>query len=110
MTKDILKDEKMLIMRSYISLSVKSDWDQLADNVYKSRDRYVSREMWKHYEDIHKENKLKDRIKGFIHRVQSGRVNETDKDITGLMNVVKSNEPAASPRGSQNLHVNVVQR
>jgi hypothetical protein len=55
MTKDILKDEKMLIMRSYISLSVKSDWDQLADNVYKSRDRYVSREMWKHYEDIHKE-------------------------------------------------------
>jgi hypothetical protein len=47
-----------LIMRSYISLSVKSDWDQLADNVYKIRDRYVSREMWKHYEDIHKENKL----------------------------------------------------
>jgi hypothetical protein len=50
--KKMTKDEKILILRSYISLPVKSDWDQLADNVYKIRDQYVSREMWKHYEDM----------------------------------------------------------
>ena len=103
------KDEKMLILRSYISLPVKSDWDQLADNVYTKRNQALSRIMIKHYEDIYKENKLKDRIKGYIQRVQSGKVNETDPDVTALMNVVKPNEPAASPRGSQNVHVNVLQ-
>jgi len=63
----------------------------------------------KHYEDIYKQNKLKYRIKDYIHRVQNGKVNETDKEIIDLMKVVKSNEPAASPRGLQNVHVNVVQ-
>ena len=108
-TKKMTKDEKMLILRSYISLPVKSDWDQLADNVYTKRNQALSRIMIKHYEDIYKEIKLKDRIKGYIQRVQSGKVKETDPDVTALMNVVKPNEPAASPRGSQNIHVNVVQ-
>jgi hypothetical protein len=44
--------------------------------------------MIKHYEDIYKENKLKDRIKGYIQRVQSGKVKETDPDVTALMNVL----------------------
>ena len=34
--KKMTKDEKILILRSYISLPVKSDWDQLADNVFKA--------------------------------------------------------------------------
>ena len=73
-TKKMTKDEKMLILRSYISLPVKSDWDQLADNVYTKRNQALSRIMIKHYEDIYKENKLKDRIKGYIQRVQRGKV------------------------------------
>ena len=109
-TRKITKDEKRLILCSYISLPVKSDWDKLADNVYKSRNQALSREMIKHYEDIYKQNKLKYKIKDCIHRVQNGKVNETDQEIIDLMKVVKSNEPAASPRGLQNIHVNVVQR
>jgi hypothetical protein len=61
------KDEKLLILRSYLSLPVKSDWDQLADNVYKSRHQTLSRETVKHYEDnLHISTTLKGRIKGYI--------------------------------------------
>ena len=110
--KKMTKDEKMLILRSYISLPVKSDWDQLADNVYKSRYRALSRETIKHYEDnLNISTTLKGRIKGYIQNVQRGnRDKETDPEITALMNIVQSNEQAASPRGLQNVHVNVVQR
>ena len=79
------KDEKILILRSYIALPVRSDWDQLADNVYKKRNGALSRIMIKHYEDIYKENKLKDRIKGYIQRVHSGRAKETDPEIIALI-------------------------
>ena len=99
-----------MILRSYISLTIKSNWDKLEDNVYKGRIHALSTEMIKHYEDIYKENKLKDRIKSYIQRVQNGKVNETDQEIIQLMNVVKSNESAASPRGLQNVHVNFVQK
>ena len=73
------------------------------DNVYTSRNQELSREMGKHYEDLYKENKLKGRIKGYIKRVQSDSVNEKDPDIKALMKDVKSNESAASPRGSQHV-------
>ena len=110
--KKMTKDEKMLILRSYIILPVKSDWDQLADNVYKSRYQALSRETIKHYEDnLNISTTLKSRIKGYIHNVQRGnRDKETDPEITALMNIVQSNEQAASQRGLQNVHVNVVQR
>ena len=89
----------MLILHSYILLTIKSDWDKLADNVYKSRNQALSREMIKYYEDINKQNKLKYRIKDYIHRVQNGKVSETDQEIIDLMKVVKSKEPTASPWG-----------
>jgi hypothetical protein len=108
-TKKMTKDEKMYILRSYKSLTIKSDWDQLAEDVYKSRKDALSKEMVQHYQDIYIEKKLKYRIKSFIQRVLRG-ANETDPDIIALMKDVKSNEPAASPQGSQNVHVNVVQR
>ena len=110
--KKMTKDEKILILRSYISLPVKSDWDQLADNVFKSRYQVLSRETIKHYEDnLNISTTLKGRIKGYIQNVQRGnRYKETDLEITALMNFVQSNEQAASPRGSHNVHVNVVQR
>jgi hypothetical protein len=110
--KKMTKDEKILILRSYISLPVKSDWDQLADNVFKSRYQVLSRETIKHYEDnLNISTTLKGRIKGYIQNVQRGnRDKETDLEITALMNIVQSNEQAASPRGLHNVHVNVVQR
>jgi hypothetical protein len=61
------KDEKMYILRSYKSLTIKSDWDQLAEDVYKSRKDALSKEMVQHYQDIYIEKKLKYRIKSFIH-------------------------------------------
>ena len=88
--KKITKGEKMLILRSYLSLTIKSDWDKLADNVYKKRDQELSREMVKHYEDLDQQKKLKYRIKDYIYRVQIGKVNETDQDIIKLMKAVIS--------------------
>ena len=79
------KDEKMLILTSYISLRIKSDWDNLTENVYKKRNQALSREMIKHYEDLYKRNKLTNRIKGYIQRVHSGRAKETDPEIIALI-------------------------
>ena len=85
-TKKMTKDEKMLILQCYIEQSVKTDFDKLADVVYKARRDKLSKEIWEHYEqNLNKETTLKQRIKGYIQRCQRNKVDEKDPDIQYLM-------------------------
>jgi hypothetical protein len=100
-TKQFIKEEKMLILSSYISLTKKTDWDQLVDIVYKECKNTFPEDMIKHYENLYacEGNKLQHRIKGFIQKVQYG--NETDPEIMALVEKVQSITPVASPKGQR---------
>jgi hypothetical protein len=66
--KKISKNEKMLIEKCHNDLRIKDDWDELTKVCYEKCRQYLSTEMVMHYEDRHRNGKLKDRLRNYIQR------------------------------------------
>ena len=97
-TMNIYKEEKILILSSYNSLTNKNAWKQLMDIAYTKRNDVLPNKVIKHYEYLYKIGALQDRIKHYIERVKSGIATERDLDIMPLVTEMKSN---ATPRGKR---------
>ena len=50
------------------SLAITEGWDRMTEKAYENRHQYLSKDMSKHYEDLHRQSKLKDRIINYIQR------------------------------------------
>jgi predicted transcriptional regulator of viral defense system len=61
MRKTITDKEKTLI-NCYKDLAITVGWEQVTARVFENRDQYLSEEMSKHYTNLNKVGKLRDRI------------------------------------------------
>jgi hypothetical protein len=67
MRKTITDEEKTLI-HLFKSLAITDGWDRVTEKAYENRHKYLSKEMSKHYEDLYRKSKLKDRIMNYLQR------------------------------------------
>lgn len=84
--KRMTKDEKILILKCYTNLPVKTDFIALTNMVYQERRTALSKEIYEHYEqNLDKSTTLQTRIKGYIQRCQSNKVDEKDEETKRYM-------------------------
>jgi hypothetical protein len=99
--KNFTKEEKKLILQTYVDLGYKNYWDTLMETIYKHCEGELTSDMFEYYKYRYGKHTLTDRIKYYIKMVQSLGENETDPEIVALLEKVRSNKPVASPRGQR---------
>jgi hypothetical protein len=67
-TKKISENEKIFIEKCYSNLRIIDDWDELEKACYEKCHLHLSMEMVNHYQCLHRDGKLKDRLRNFIQR------------------------------------------